>query len=186
MGWAAPGHKNQAGFGTLDGPDVCTAATIRTPLTRPASASRPAEAGQADAVLHALSSDEFVLVVDDEKVVRHVVVEVLNQLGYAVLEAEDADAALAAIESRGNLHMLISDIGLPGMNGRLLAEILRERQPGLKVLLMTGYAADASSATGFPAGMELIAKPFTVNALADRLRRMLGDGSDQDAIDGKA
>jgi len=122
-----------------------------------------------------------VLVVEDELVVRHVVVEVLHQLGYEVVEASDADAALAAVESRGNLHMLISDIGLPGMNGRSLADILRERQPELKVLLMTGYAADVSLTTGFAAGMELITKPFTVTALADRLRRMLGDDPGEDA-----
>jgi DNA-binding response OmpR family regulator len=81
--------------------------------------------------------------------------------------------------------MLISDIGLPGMNGRLLADILRERQPDLKVLLMTGYAADASLITGFPSGMELITKPFPVNALADRLRRMLGDAAGEDAAEGQ-
>jgi PAS domain S-box-containing protein len=158
--------------------------SIKLYLPRLVTAPRQ-DAGRDDAVPHASSNGEVVLVVEDEKVVRHVVVEVLNQLGYAVLEADDADAALAAIESRGNLHMLISDIGLPGMNGRLLADILRERQPELKVLLMTGYAADASLTTGFPAGMELITKPFTVNALADRLRRMLGDGSDEDTVDGK-
>jgi PAS domain S-box-containing protein len=158
--------------------------SIRLYLPRHVDAPQE-EAGQADAVPHGLSNGELVLVVEDEKVVRHVVVEVLNQLGYAVLEADDADAALAAIESRGNLHMLISDIGLPGMNGRQLADLLRERQPDLKVLLMTGYAADASLTTGFPVGMELITKPFTVNALADRLRRMLGGGADEDAADGK-
>jgi PAS domain S-box-containing protein len=158
--------------------------SIKLYLPRLVTAPRQ-DAGRDDAVPHASSNGEVVLVVEDEKVVRHVVVEVLNLLGYAVLEADDADAALAAIESRGNLHMLISDIGLPGMNGRLLADILRERQPELKVLLMTGYAADASLTTGFPAGMELITKPFTVNALADRLRRMLGDGSDEDTVDGK-
>jgi CheY-like chemotaxis protein len=158
--------------------------SIKLYLPRLVNAPRE-EAGPDGAVPAALSNGELVLVVEDEKVVRHVVVEVLNQLGYAVLEADDADAALAAIKSRGNLHMLISDIGLPGMNGRLLADILRERQPDLKVLLMTGYAADASLITGFPSGMELITKPFPVNALADRLRRMLGDAAGEDAAEGK-
>jgi CheY-like chemotaxis protein len=121
-----------------------------------------------------------VLVVEDEQVVRQVVVEVLHQLGYAVLEAPDADAALAALESHGHLHMLISDISLPGMSGRSLADTLRARQPELKVLLMTGYAADAASSKGFAAGMELITKPFTVSALTERLQRMLGDVADGD------
>ncbi len=144
-------------------------------------AAPPKGAEEGDAIPRALSNGELVLVVEDELVVRHVVVEVLHQLGYEVVEASDADAALAAVESRGNLHMLISDIGLPGMNGRSLADILRERQPELKVLLMTGYAADVSLTTGFAAGMELITKPFTVTALADRLRRMLGDDPGEDA-----
>jgi PAS domain S-box-containing protein len=118
---------------------------------------------------------ELVLVVEDEDVVRHVVVEVLHQLGYTALEAVDGDAGLAALKANETVHLLISDIGLPGMNGRALADASRELRPELKVLLMTGYAADASAPGGFAAGMELITKPFTVDALAGRLRKMLGD-----------
>lgn len=113
--------------------------------------------------------------VEDEEVVRHVVVEVLHQLGYMVLEAADGEAGLAALRSCEDVHLLISDIGLPGMNGRALADASRALRPDLKVLLMTGYASDASASEGFAAGMELITKPFTVEALASRLRRMLGD-----------
>jgi CheY-like chemotaxis protein len=116
---------------------------------------------------------ELVLVVEDEDVVRHVVVEVLHQLGYTALEAVDGEAGLAALTANEAVHLLISDIGLPGMNGRALANASRELRPELKVLLMTGYAADASAPGGFAAGMELITKPFTVEALANRLRKML-------------
>lgn len=122
---------------------------------------------------HARSTGECVLVVEDEELVRQVVVEVLHELGYAVLQASNAESALAELHPGSKIHMLITDIGLPGMNGRALADTLREWQPDLKVLLMTGYTADASAARGFSVGMELITKPFTVGALADRLRRML-------------
>ncbi|CAM0999822.1 histidine kinase [Rhodanobacter sp. Root179] len=133
--------------------------------TSPATRHAPATPGHG----------EIVLVVEDEEVVRHVVVEVLHQLGYMVLEAADGEAGLAALRSCEDVHLLISDIGLPGMNGRALADASRALRPDLKVLLMTGYASDASASEGFAAGMELITKPFTVEALASRLRRMLGD-----------
>ena len=135
---------------------------------------------EADAQVEARAAASFgkgeaVLVVEDEEVVRHVVVEVLHQLGYTTLEAVKGEAGLAALEADETIHLLISDIGLPGMNGRALADAARELRPDLKVLLMTGYAANVSAPEGFAAGMELITKPFTVEELADRLRRILGD-----------
>jgi CheY-like chemotaxis protein len=124
---------------------------------------------------------QWVLVVEDEDVVRHVVVEVLHQLGYTALEAVDGKAGLAILESNEAIRLLISDIGLPGMDGRALADAARERRPELMVLLTTGYASDASASEGFAAGMELITKPFTVEALASRLRKILGDTPVEDA-----
>ena len=124
---------------------------------------------------------EVVLVVEDEHVVRRVVVEVLHQLGYAALEAVDGEAGLAALKSNEAIHLLISDIGLPGMNGRALANASRQLRPELQVLLMTGYASDASAPEGFAAGMEMITKPFTVEVLASRLRKLLGDRRTADA-----
>jgi len=120
---------------------------------------------------------EIVLVVEDEDVVRHIVVEVLHQLGYIALEATDAETGLAALRSDEAIHLLISDIGLPGLNGRVLANTARDLRPELKILLMTGYASDASAPEAFAAGMELITKPFTVEALANRLRKMLGEAA---------
>ncbi len=119
---------------------------------------------------------EVVLVVEDEAVVRDVVVAVLRQLGYRALEATDGKTGLKMLHSSGPLDLLVSDIGLPDINGRLLADAAREVRPGLKILLMTGYASEAAAAGGFLApGMELITKPFTVDALAKRMRHMIGD-----------
>ena len=117
---------------------------------------------------------EVVLVVEDEVVVRHVIVEVLHQLGYSALEAADAEAALNVLRSGDPIDLLVSDVGLPGMNGRKLADAALDMRPGLKILLMTGYALEAATASGFLApGMEMITKPFTVEALAARMREMI-------------
>ncbi|MEO8747223.1 MAG: PAS domain S-box protein [Rhodanobacter sp.] len=119
-------------------------------------------------------SGEKVLVVEDERIVRNIVVEVLHQIGYAALEASDGETGRKLLESNEAVHLLISDIRLPGMSGRELANLARELRPDLKVLLMTGYASDASAPEAYVAGMELITKPFTVEALASRLRKLLG------------
>ncbi len=121
-----------------------------------------------------LGERRVVLVVEDESAVRHVVVEVLHQLGYTTLEAVSAEDALVTLQTNEAIHLLVSDIGLPGMNGRLLAEMARETRPDLNVLLMTGYASSTSVVGGFAAGMELITKPFTVDALVKRLVEMTG------------
>lgn len=120
---------------------------------------------------------ETVLVVEDEPVVRNIVLEVLSQLGYQAIEAASGESGLEVLSSGRAVDLLISDIGLPGLNGRLLADAARQLQPDIKVLLMTGYAAGAAPAGGFLApGMELITKPFTVHAIALRIRKMIEDG----------
>ena len=117
---------------------------------------------------------EMVLVVEDEPVVRKIVLEVLDQLGYQSIEAASGEAGLEVLGSGQAIDLLISDIGLPGLNGRLLADAAKQLPPGIKVLLMTGYASGAALAAGFLApGMELITKPFTVQALALRIREII-------------
>ncbi|MBM7112827.1 PAS domain S-box protein [Archangium primigenium] len=117
---------------------------------------------------------ETVLVVEDDPSVRMVVVDVLEDLGYRALEAGDAKEAMPHLEGRSRIDLLVTDVGLPGMNGRQLAEVARQKRPGLKVLFATGYAEGAAVRGGFLAeGMEMITKPFAVDVLAARLRAML-------------
>ena len=79
------------------------------------------------------------------------------------------------LQSPERIDLLVSDIGLPGMNGRQVAEAARERRPDLKVLFITGYAENAAMANGFlEPGMEMVTKPFAVDALAARIRDMIG------------
>ncbi|MFT3726508.1 MAG: ATP-binding protein [Terricaulis sp.] len=117
---------------------------------------------------------EIVLVVEDDRHVRMLVMDVLEELGYQAKEATDANGALPYLESGQRLDLLISDVGLPGLNGRQLADIARHHRPELKVLFLTGYAAHAAVRSEFLAqGMDLMTKPFDLDALAARIKDML-------------
>ncbi|WP_162242936.1 PAS domain S-box protein [Sphingomonas sp. Leaf412] len=117
---------------------------------------------------------EVVLVVEDETAVRALVVDVLEELGYRALEAVDGPSGLKLLQSELQIDLLITDIGLPGLNGRQLADAARERRPELSVLFMTGYAENATIANGFlTPGMEMITKPFAIDALAGRIRAII-------------
>lgn len=128
----------------------------------PAAASTPLGAGQS------------VLVVEDEAIVRGMVIEVLTELGYAAHEAGDAAAALRLVDSGVHLDLLVTDVGLPGTNGRQLAEMVRARRPGLKVLFVTGYARPAEVRGEFlDVGMDMLTKPFAIEELARKIEDML-------------
>ncbi|MBB6123345.1 PAS domain S-box protein [Sphingobium subterraneum] len=117
---------------------------------------------------------EVVLVVEDEPVVRGLILEVLGELGYRALEADDGPKGLDILQSRRRIDLLITDIGLPGLNGRQVADAARVKRPNLKVLFMTGYAQNAAVASGFlEPGMAMITKPFPMDALASRVREII-------------
>jgi PAS domain S-box-containing protein len=116
-----------------------------------------------------------VLVVEDEASVRAVMVDVLCDLGCDVLEAEDGPSGLRIVQSRERLDLLVTDVGLPGLNGRQLAEAARYRRPDMPVLLVTGYPGRAFDNMELPPGMEVLAKPFALDVLAARLRVLLKD-----------
>ncbi|MET0406058.1 MAG: response regulator [Cystobacter sp.] len=116
---------------------------------------------------------ETVLIVEDEPLLRELVTEILGELGYRILEAADGPEGLEVVRSKKRIDLLVTDIGLPGLNGRQLADAARELRPGLKVLFMTGYAENAVFGTGYlDAGMQMITKPFDPEALATRVRAM--------------
>ncbi len=120
-------------------------------------------------------SGETVMVVEDDPSVRMIVTELLSEVGYGVLEATDADTAIPILQSNQRIDLLVSDVGLPGMNGRQLAEVARQSRPDLKILFITGYAQNAAVRAGFLAdGMDMMTKPFAVDALATKIRDILG------------
>ena len=116
---------------------------------------------------------ETILVVEDEPVVRSLVVEVLNDLGYETLEAGEASEALEITESQQRIDLMVSDVGLPGMNGRQLAEIVRQQRPGLKVLFATGYAESFAANDLLGPDMAVMTKPFAIDAFALKVGEML-------------
>ncbi|WP_426099765.1 ATP-binding protein [Pseudomonas sp. PSPC3-3] len=126
------------------------------------------------ALLPFADAGETVLIVEDDPAVRVLVCAVLKELGYAYVEAGDANTAVPIIESDQRIDLMISDVGLPGMNGRQLAEIGRQIRPELKVLFITGYAEHAAVRGGFlDPGMQLITKPFTFDLLTAKVREMI-------------
>lgn len=118
---------------------------------------------------------ETVLVIEDDPGVRVLVTDLLADLGYKVLVAEDAQGALQIIEGAAVIDLLVSDVGLPGgMNGRQIAEIARQRRPTLRILLMTGYAEAAALARA-PTGesVDWITKPFQIDDFAAKISAVL-------------
>jgi PAS domain S-box-containing protein len=116
---------------------------------------------------------ETVLLVEDDEPVRSLVAMMLRRLGYEALTAENADEALRrAKDHRGTIHLLLTDIVMPGMGGRELAVRMRMTHPGLRVLLMSGYTP--SMPLGGEAGDAFLAKPFAIDLLARRVRETLG------------
>ena len=118
---------------------------------------------------------EIVLVVDDEETIRMLIVEVLDELGYASIEAADGPSALKVLQADGRIDLLVTDVGLPGgLNGRQIADAARLIRPDLKVLFITGYAENAVVGNGhLQPGMEVITKPFVMTALAAKIREMI-------------
>ncbi len=123
-----------------------------------------------------LSSDrqKLVLIVDDLASVRRFVADAVIALGYRIIEADGGAMALRLIDAHPEIALLLTDIVMPDMDGRLLAEEARRRRRNLKILFMTGYAPEAGSqsATLSP-GIKLITKPFTVEELAEKINEAL-------------
>jgi PAS domain S-box-containing protein len=118
-----------------------------------------------------LGAGETVLVVEDDPSVRMLVLEVLHELGYRARAAADAKEAMPILTSNQRIDLMVSDVGLPGINGRQLAVMARHHRPDLKVLFMTGYAESAALRSGFlEPGMEMIVKPFALDVLAGKIR----------------
>jgi signal transduction histidine kinase len=120
------------------------------------------------------TSGETILVVEDDANVRAYSTESLRSLGYRVVEAQDAPTALKQLDAHPDIRLLFTDVGLPGLNGRELADEARLRRPGLPVLFTSGYTHDAVIMSGAQGeGVQLLTKPFTVEQLASRIRQAI-------------
>ena len=117
---------------------------------------------------------ETILIVDDEPTIRMLVTDLLAELGYLSLEAGDGPAGLRLVKSDARIDLLITDVGLPGMNGRQMAEAARLARPNLKVLFITGFAENAVFGDGhLHHGMHVLTKPFEMNVLGTKIKELI-------------
>jgi PAS domain S-box-containing protein len=172
------GFARQSGGGVRITSEVGLGTTMRIDLPRSTGAAEDeAEPAEPGAVPWA-GAGETVLVVDDEATVRMLVTEVLQELGYAAIEAADGPSGLQVLQSDARIDLLITDVGLPGgMNGRQMADAARAFRPALKVLFITGYAEAAVVGDGqLEPGMHVLTKPFAMDLLAGRLKAIITEG----------
>lgn len=133
------------------------------------------EALHPEAVIEPTGAGETILVIDDEPIVRMLIVEVIEEAGYSALEAGDGPSGLKILQSDVRIDLLITDVGLPGgMNGRQVADAARIGRPDLKILFVTGYAENAAVGNGYlDPGMEVITKPFVMTELANKITELI-------------
>ncbi|AYF48926.1 response regulator [Pseudomonas fluorescens] len=111
-----------------------------------------------------------ILVVEDDAIVRMLIVDVLEELEFQVLEAADAEEALKVVKDSNNvINLMMTDVGLPDMDGKQLATKVRELRPDLPILFASGYA----DSIDVPAGMHVIGKPFSIDQLRDKVKAIL-------------
>ena len=168
------GFLQQSGGQVLLRSDEGQGTTVTVYLPRHFGPPGSGEARHATASLPEAATSAVLLVVEDEPSIRMTIVDALSELGHTVLEAGDGRSGLDIVTSKTRLDLLVTDVGLHGgMNGRQLADAARHLHPGLKVLFVTGYAAGALVAGNLGGGMQVLAKPFGMAALVERVQGML-------------
>ncbi|MEY2931450.1 MAG: hypothetical protein RL033_2199 [Pseudomonadota bacterium] len=147
--------------------------TVYVYLPRSGLSSRaPAQAASS---LKSSGGQETLLLVEDELAVCNVTRRILERAGYRVLIAENGAAALDVMERSGNdIALVVTDISMPGMGGQELGAELQQRRPKLKILFLSGYSPQSLASSASGAAIEFLGKPFTSNALLDKIRRVLG------------
>jgi len=164
--------RQSDGHATIDS-RVGQGTTVRLYLPRHHGDGAAGHVSTVRAAEHAVAG-ETVLVVEDEPVVRSVILEMLAEQGYRTLHAVDGPSGLKILRSAERIDLLVTDVGLPGINGRQVADQARETRPGLKILFITGYAESVAISDGFlHADMEMITKPFDLDNLSQRIRAMI-------------
>ena len=117
-----------------------------------------------------MSHASTILVVEDDAIVRMLIVDVLEELEFRVLEAADAEPALEVVKDTAQIiDLMMTDVGLPDMDGKQLATKARELRATLPILFASGYAENID----VPAGMQVIGKPFSIDQLRDKVKSML-------------
>jgi CheY-like chemotaxis protein len=113
------------------------------------------------------------LIVEDQPEVRSQIAQTIEQMGFTILLADDGPSGLKAVQSCKQLDLLITDVGLPGVSGRQVAEAARTAQPSLPILFVTGYAGNALEAFNVTESIAVLRKPFTLDELTSTVRNLL-------------
>jgi PAS domain S-box-containing protein len=167
------GYARQSGGHIAIDSQVGAGTAVALYLLRAPSAAAPAPPPSDDPDARAAPTGT-VLVVEDDTVVRMLAIDLLHDQGYQVLEARDGHEAMALLAGPQRFDLLLSDVGLPGPNGRQVADFARERFPGLPVILMTGYAEEAvMRGTFLGESMGLLVKPFGADTLVAKVTEAL-------------
>jgi signal transduction histidine kinase/ActR/RegA family two-component response regulator len=180
------GFTRQSGGQVRIVSQVGVGTTMKLYLPQHDGQAEPGDSAAEGPVLQRARQGETVLVIDDEPTVRMLVTDVLRDLGYTAIEAEDGPAGLKILRSSRKISLLVTDVGLPGgMNGRQVADAGRMLRPALKVLFITGYAENAGiEAALLDAGTQMLTKPFAIDLLAKKIAAMLNEhpapGSDDE------
>ena len=118
------------------------------------------------------TTDSIILVVEDDDIVRMLIVDVLEELEFEVLEADGSEQALKILEDKArHIYLMMTDVGLPGMNGQELAGKARELRPVLPILFASGFVESID----VPDGMHVIGKPFSIDQLRDKVKGILAN-----------
>jgi signal transduction histidine kinase/CheY-like chemotaxis protein len=129
-----------------------------------------------DIAPEAIRADVTVLLAEDDADVRQLTTDALTEFGYRVVSAENGALALAQLERETHVDLLLTDVVMPVMDGRALAEAAQKLRPDLRVIFMTGYTPNAIVHNGvLDPGVQLLTKPFTLRQLSDKLQSVLGD-----------
>jgi signal transduction histidine kinase len=156
--------------------EVGQGTTIRMYLPRhfATAEATPKRAAGGESTLRNGHAEETILLVEDEERVRALSADLLREIGYSVIPADSGKAALALLEQHPEVVLLFTDIVMPEMNGRVLADTAIKMRPGLKVLYTTGFTRNAVVHNGvLDPGVNFIAKPFTIEQLAAKVRSVI-------------
>jgi signal transduction histidine kinase len=161
--------SSQKGFGAT--------ATIYLPRYKGTEPSTPAPAPIPVSCPPVVATEATVLIVEDEPNIRSVLVDLLEDVGYTVVAAEEGSSALKVVESPARIDLLVSDIGLPAnVDGLKLANAARQRRPALKVLFITGYSEYSVVGDHLQAGsVQVLTKPFTLGTLASKVQSIINE-----------
>jgi len=169
--------RQSGGYAVVESePGRGTTVTMAFPRSNPESGMPVSQTEVENHVRPEHGGAETILVVEDDIDVRELLVAQLTDLGYRVLDTRDGPSAMALLQDTPDIDLLFTDITLPGgMDGRDIAREFRRQRPDSAAMLCTGYAENFQSPEGVPAGLDLLAKPYTLEELSTRVRRALDE-----------